>query len=164
MSKHSFSFHCSFLGLSLSQSLHYEHCLSQKVLVRCPSNLITFHYSFIQNQKSCGMLEYTFISYLCGFFFLLINQWSPVSFLIHEKISVYEKCSTYVTQIHVNPVSCGLGLLSRVLLRSSLILSINTLTVSKEHVTVALTLKRPSFLCEHVQRFLLTKICFVNVP
>ena len=41
----------------------YEHCLSTKGLVRCSSNLITFQYSCIHNQKSGTMLENTIILY-----------------------------------------------------------------------------------------------------
>ena len=41
----------------------YEHCLLTKGLVRCSSNLITFQYSCIHNQKSGTMLENTIILY-----------------------------------------------------------------------------------------------------
>ena len=55
-----------------------------KGLVRCPSDLITSQYSFIQNQKSCRKLENTIILYLC----FLANQGSLVFFLIDINIFI----------------------------------------------------------------------------
>ena len=79
--KKTFSHFFTFLPLLLSWIISvssYEHCLWKKGLVRCPSNLITFHYSFLQNQKSCKVLE-KIILYLCFF----ANQESPsISFFI----------------------------------------------------------------------------------
>ena len=50
--------------------------------------LITFHYSFIQNQKSCTKLENRITLYLC--FVLLIKGALRFSSVI--LISLYEKC------------------------------------------------------------------------
>ena len=112
------------------------------------SNLITFQYSFIQNQKSCTVLENIIILYWC--LFLLIKGALILIYLYQKflhctystshghcsitrvfhawKSAILHANSTrmlcyvmlcyvnmYVTQ--VNPVSCGLGLVSRRLLR-----------------------------------------------
>ena len=69
--------------------------------------------------------------------------------------------STYVTQ--VNPVSCGLGVVSRVLQRSTL-LSINTLAAIIEHLRSVSHLPLKDLVSfGNTHNNLLAKFCFVSV-
>ena len=116
----------------------------KKGLVRCPSKQLDYLSLFFYSEsKSCTMLENTSILYL--YFLARIKGALCFSLFILIIIFIWE-VSTYVTQ--VNPVSCGLGLVSRVLLRSALVLTINTLTVIIEHLSTTFTFKRLSFLCQ----------------
>ena len=106
------------------------------------SNLITFQYSFTQNQKSCTVLENIIILYWSPHIDIFISDQTflhctystghghcSITRVFHaRKSAILHANSTrmlcyvmlcyvnmYVTQ--VNPVSCGLGLVSRRLLR-----------------------------------------------
>ena len=82
----------------IKQGLHhntpYEHCLSKnkKGLVRCPSNLITFQYSFIRIKKvvQCYRKHNYFVLIFCFFFCLSMEPCLfPYSYQYLYIMSVY---------------------------------------------------------------------------